>query len=145
MQGSSYRTPCNSVSPGTKVKDEDMCIIENMPVKSLITSPKTGATITKNQTLPISGHAWTSAQEITSVYYSIDFGMNWTKCNLSKGANKFAWQNFEAKVNFPESGYYEVWAKATDSNGATQPMLLPGWNPKGYLNNACHRIAVKVQ
>jgi len=23
-------------------------------------------------------------------------------------------------------------------------MILPGWNPKGYLNNACHRIAIKV-
>jgi hypothetical protein len=22
--------------------------------------------------------------------------------------------------------------------------VLPGWNPRGYLNNACHRIAVKV-
>jgi len=36
-------------------------------------------------------------------------------------------------------------ARATDSNGLSQPMLLPGWNPKGYLNNACHRIAVKVK
>jgi len=26
----------------------------------------------------------------------------------------------------------------------SQPMVLPGWNPKGYLNNACHRIAVQV-
>jgi sulfite oxidase len=25
-----------------------------------------------------------------------------------------------------------------------QPMLVPGWNPKGYLNNAMQRIAVKV-
>jgi hypothetical protein len=25
-----------------------------------------------------------------------------------------------------------------------QPMVVPGWNPKGYLNNAAHRIAVMV-
>jgi hypothetical protein len=25
-----------------------------------------------------------------------------------------------------------------------QPMLVPAWNPGGYLNNACHRIAVTV-
>ena len=36
------------------------------------------------------------------------------------------------------------WARATDSAGRAQPMVLPGWNPKGYLNNACHRIAVQV-
>ena len=45
---------------------------------------------------------------------------------------------------FPEAGYYEVWARATDRNGRAQPMVLPGWNPKGYLNNACHRIAVQA-
>jgi hypothetical protein len=27
---------------------------------------------------------------------------------------------------------------------ASQPMVLPAWNPHGYLNNACHRIAVQV-
>ena len=43
-----------------------------------------------------------------------------------------------------KKGYYEIWAKAIDSKGIAQPMLLPGWNPKGYLNNACHRIAVKI-
>ncbi|NCF60187.1 MAG: molybdopterin-dependent oxidoreductase [Gammaproteobacteria bacterium] len=50
----------------------------------------------------------------------------------------------KTEVEFPESGYYEVWARATDSEGRAQPMVLPGWNPKGYLNNACHRIAVQV-
>jgi len=23
-------------------------------------------------------------------------------------------------------------------------MLVPGWNPKGYLNNAAHRIALQA-
>jgi len=144
MLGSSYRTPCDPVAPGSKVKDEDMCIIENMPVKSLITSPKTGASIKLNQTLPIAGHAWTSKEEIKKVEYSIDFGISWQEATISESANRYAWQNFEAKVTFPERGYYEVWVRATDSENDTQPMLLPGWNPKGYLNNACHRIAVKI-
>ena len=47
-----------------------------------------------------------------------------------------------AEVSAP--GYYEVWVKATESEGKSQPMIVPGWNPKGYLNNACHRIAVQV-
>lgn len=145
MKGSSYRVPCDPVPPGAKVPEEDMCIIENMPVKSLITSPKTGAIITSNQKLPLAGHAWTSADEVSRVEYSIDFGKSWSKCMLMKGVNKYAWQRFSAKVVFPKVGYYEVWARATDSDGNTQPVLLPGWNPKGYLNNACHRIAVKVQ
>ena len=58
--------------------------------------------------------------------------------------NRFAWQRWRAELEFPQSGYYEIWARATDSAGRSQPMVLPGWNPKGYLNNACHRIAVQV-
>lgn len=144
MKGSSYRVPCDPVAPGTKVDEEDMCIIERMPVKSLITSPKTGATIKLNQQLPLSGKAWTSSNEIIKVEYSIDFGMTWKESALSESSNRYAWQNWNAKVSFPEKGYYEVWARALDSDGNTQPMLLPGWNPKGYLNNACHRIAIKI-
>jgi len=144
MTGQAYRTPCKSVAPGTKVADEDMCIIEKMPVKSLITYPKTGATIQSDQLLPIRGKAWTSATNIREVECSIDFGKTWKTCSLQSAKNRYAWQTFETELKFPQRGYYEVWARATDAEDQTQPMILPGWNPKGYLNNACHRIAIKV-
>lgn len=144
MTGTAYRVPCKPVAPGEKVKDEDMCIIESMPVKSIITYPKTGAIIKKGKPLNIRGHAWAGELEVAKMEYSIDFGSTWITCSVSKPANRLAWQHFTATVDFPKSGYYEVWARATDTNGIAQPMLLPGWNPKGYLNNACHRIAVKV-
>lgn len=145
MTGTAYRVPCEPVSPGEKVKDENMCIIESMPVKSLITYPKSGAVIHKGKSLSIRGHAWAGELEVTKMEYTIDFGSSWTACTLEKPANRLAWQHFSATVYFPKSGYYEVWSRATDSNGKAQPMILPGWNPKGYLNNACHRIAVKVK
>lgn len=145
MTGDAYRVPCKPVAPGEKVKDEDMCIIESMPVKSLITYPKSGAMIKKGKNLEIRGHAWAGELEVQKMEYSIDFGATWKECPIEKPANRLAWQHFTASVDFPEVGYYEIWAKATDSNGVAQPMLIPGWNPKGYLNNACHRIAVKVQ
>jgi DMSO/TMAO reductase YedYZ molybdopterin-dependent catalytic subunit len=144
MKGSSYRVPCKPVAPGTKVEEKDMCIIESMPVKSLITFPKTGATIKFNQQLPIRGHAWAGDLEVSEVHYSIDFGSTWQMCDLEKPINRLAWQHFNAAISFPKTGYYEVWTRAVDNNGKSQPMLLPGWNPKGYLNNACHRIAIKV-
>ena len=144
MTGTAYRVPCNPVAPGDKVKDEDMCIIESMPVKSLITYPKSGATITKGKKLNIRGHAWAGELEVSKMEYSIDYGATWTSCSVEKAANRLAWQHFSATVDFPKKGYYEVWARATDTEGVCQPMLLPGWNPKGYLNNACHRIAIKV-
>ncbi len=144
MGGQAYRVPCEAVAPGTKVADEEMCIIESMPVKSLITYPKTGA-ILKARQLNINGHAWAGDLKVKRVDYSIDFGQTWQTAQLSPPANRLAWQDFSATIRFPEPGYYEVWARATDEKGKTQPMILPGWNPKGYLNNACHRIAVRVK
>ena len=144
MGGTAYRLPCSPVSPGTQVADENMCIIESMPVKSLITYPKTGATVTPDQKFEIRGHAWAGEQTVKHVKWSVDFGKTWQDCNLSNPVNKFAWQHFDAQVSIAEKGYYEIWAKATDDNGVSQPMIVPGWNPKGYLNNACHRIAIKV-
>ena len=144
MTGTSYRVPCKPVAPGDKVADEDMCIIESMPVKSLITYPKTGAIIKSGRNFDIRGHAWAGEYVVAKVEYSIDFGSSWHRCTLNQPANRLAWQRFSATVDFPRDGYYEVWSRATDERGNSQPMVLPGWNPKGYLNNACHRIAVKV-
>jgi sulfite oxidase len=144
MTGTAYRVPCEPVAPGEKVKDEDMCIIESMPVKSLITYPKTGAVIKEGETLKINGHAWAGELAVTNMEYSIDFGSSWKECAIEEATNRLAWQHFSTAVSFPKKGYYEVWARATDSQGVSQPMILPGWNPKGYLNNACHRIAIKV-
>jgi len=144
MTGTAYRVPCKPVAPGTVVPDDAMCIIESMPVKSLITYPKSGIEHTLDSKLGLRGHAWAGDLEIEQVEVSIDFGSTWTKATVEAPANRFAWQHWSAEVGFPLEGYYEIWAKATDSAGRAQPMVLPGWNPKGYLNNACHRIAVQV-
>lgn len=144
MGGSSYRVPCSPVEPGAHVDDRDMCIIESMPVKSLITSPKSGTKTVIGKTLPVRGHAWAGDLAVSAMHVSIDFGATWTGCELKKPRNRLAWQHWTAEIRFPEKGYYEIWARATDDRGRMQPVVVPGWNPKGYLNNACHRIAVKV-
>lgn len=144
MTGTSYRVPCKPVAPGSVVPEDEMCIIESMPVKSLITFPKSGIEHGLDKALSIRGHAWAGDVAVKNVFVSIDFGATWQKASLKKPANRLAWQHWTAKVSFPQQGYYEVWARAVDRNGRSQPMVLPGWNPKGYLNNACHRIAVQA-
>jgi hypothetical protein len=81
---------------------------------------------------------------VSAVALSIDFGATWRRAKLQSPANRLAWQHWNATIDFPQTGYFEVWARAIDSAGRAQPMVVPGWNPKGYLNNACHRIAVQV-
>ena len=121
-----------------------MKIIESMPVKSLVTYPKSGLEHALKRSLQLHGHAWAGDLEVARVWVSIDFGQTWKRAKPAKPVNRLAWQNWDAEVQFPKGGYYEVWARAVDSEGTSQPMLVPGWNPKGYLNNSCHRIAVYV-
>lgn len=144
MGGYSYRVPCKPVVPGADVPEEEMCIIESMPVKSLITWPRSGLVHNLGKPLAVRGHAWAGDLAVAAVDISIDFGQTWQHARLEKPANRLAWQHFAASIDFPQKGYYEVWARATDNQGRSQPMVVPGWNPRGYLNNACHRIAVKL-
>lgn len=144
MGGKSYRVPCEPVAPGATVPDEDMCIIESMPVKSLVTFPRSGIVHPADAPLEVRGHAWAGDLAVSRVDVSIDFGRTWSKAKLERPANRHAWQRFRTRLRFPKRGYYEIWARATDADGRSQPMVVPGWNPKGYLNNACHRIAIRL-
>lgn len=144
MRGDSYRLPAQPVAPGAKVAPENMKIIESMPVKSLITSPKTGGILRPGRPLHVEGKAWAGDLEVSKLHVSQDFGATWQEAQLDRPANRLAWQAWRSTIQLPSPGYYEIWARATDSEGRMQPMVTPGWNPKGYNNNACHRIAIKV-
>jgi DMSO/TMAO reductase YedYZ molybdopterin-dependent catalytic subunit len=140
MGGYSYRLPAYPVAPGTEVPEADMVVMETMPVKSLITSPAT-RTQHDGLSLDVRGHAWADG-EVAAVHVSHDFGQTWQEAALEAPVNRYAWQHFTATVDLPQPGYYEIWSRATDTDGRVQPVTTPGWNPRGYGNNMVHRIAV---
>ena len=142
MMGYSYRVPRYPVAPGTDVPEGDMEIIGPMPVKSIITRPETGVRHAGGGPLAIRGWAWAGDGPVNAMHLSADFGTTWLPCQLEEPENPFAWQRFEGSMAFDIPGHYELWARATDHRGRQQPMVVPGWNPRGYLNNAMHRIAV---
>ena len=144
MAAPSYSVPSVSVAPGSRVANEDMRIIESMIVKSLTTFPQSGVSHDYRQRLTVRGHAWAGDNQVSAVFISIDFGATWLPTALRPVSNRLAWQHWQSWVQFPEPGYYEIWSRAMDEQGRSQPMVVPGWNPRGYLNNACHRIAVQA-
>ena len=141
MTGKAYRVPSYKVEPGEKVENEDFVIIERMPVKSLVTNPANGAAT--GRSIEVRGHAWSGDRTVAAVDVSHDFGATWMAAELDAPVNDGAWQNFRANVELPGAGYYELWARATDSEGVMQPHAID-WNPKGYLNNTMHRVAVRA-
>jgi len=110
----------------------------------MITTPRNGIEhATASAPLAVAGHAWAGDRSVSAVETSIDFGASWQPATVDEPPNPGSWQAFRASIRFPSEGYFEVWARATDSAGERQPMSV-AWNPKGYLNNAMHRIAVLV-
>jgi len=141
MTGKAYRVPSYPVEAGEKVAKKDFKIIERMPVKSLVTAPATGVTVSSGK-VAVRGHAWSGDRTVKRVDVSIDFGATWQKAELDDAVNSGAWQNWRTEVTLPEKGYYEIWARAEDDQGVMQPHAI-NWNPKGYLNNTMHRVAVR--
>jgi DMSO/TMAO reductase YedYZ molybdopterin-dependent catalytic subunit len=141
MGGFSYRTPKKPIVPGSKGDDKDMAILEAMPVRSVITFPADGSKIAGRK-IDLRGHSWAGDNEVKSVDVSIDHGTTWKPAKVNAPANKFAWQRFTATVELPSTGYYEVWSRATDTSGKTQPFAASNWNPQGYGANPVSHIRV---
>ena len=142
MTGLSYRMPRFPVAPGTEVAQEDMEVVETLRIKSIITRPQTNSEAPAGEALRVRGYAWSGESDVANVEVSMNFGASGHGTEFTPSPNEYACAAIEADVAFPEARYYEIWARATDSEGATQPMVVPGWNPRGYGNNSTHRIAV---
>lgn len=143
---SGYKVPKEALSPGETGKKPDgssveMRIIESMPVKSVITNPKKGLSFKINTDINLRGKAWAGESSVRDVFISINYGVTWTKARVEPPVNRLAWQKFSATISLPRKGYYEIWVRAVDKQGLSQPMVLAEWNPGGYINNTCHRIS----
>ncbi len=142
MTGLSYRMPRYPVEPGAEVPHEDMMVMGSMIVKSVISYPQAGTEVQAGRPFEVRGQAWAGDDWVTGMEVSLDFGATWQRATVEDAPNRYSWQRWRANVTPPQAGYYEVWARATDNRGRSQPMVVPGWNPRGYLNNSCHRIHV---
>ncbi len=147
MTGASYRVPTIPGVPGDPKFDvKTMRVLESMPVRSIITNVKDGHKFpAKTREIALRGKAWAGDNTVRAVQVSADYGQRWTAAQVKAPANRFAWQRWDAKLKVPTEGYYELWVRATDSNGKTQPPVAPFWNPQGYGANTWHRVRVLVE
>src|SRR5262249_49809500 len=145
MGGASYRVAIIPMVPGGKADDKNFRILESMPVRSIITAPANGARLAPGiRDLALRGAAWAGDLTVQRVDLSIDYGATWLPAKLSPTRNRYDWNRWTATVRLPSDGYFEVWARATDSKGSMQPHIAGNWNPQGYGGNPMHRVAVLV-
>ncbi|HEX2110382.1 MAG TPA: molybdopterin-dependent oxidoreductase [Gaiellaceae bacterium] len=82
---------------------------------------------------------------VERVEISPDGGATWTAASLAERPRPGVWRLWRAELELgPGAG--EVAVRAWDSAGETQPTDDAGvWNPKGYMNDAWHRVPVARQ
>ena len=145
MTGTSYRVPKTPMVPGGKVDEANFRILESMPVRSIVTSPKNGTRLPAGvREVTLRGAAWAGDLTVSRVDVSADGGQTWTPTTLSSPKNRYDWQRWSATLKLPSDGYFELWTRATDSEGRAQPHVAVNWNPQGYGGNAMHRVAILV-
>jgi DMSO/TMAO reductase YedYZ molybdopterin-dependent catalytic subunit len=145
MLGTSYRVAIKPIVPGAKSDNANFRILESMPVRSIISNPSNGAKLAAGtREVKLRGAAWDGESDIRRVDLSVDFGATWQAAQLAKPKNRYDWRRWTASLKLPSDGYYEIWSRATDSQGRMQPHIAGSWNPSGYGGNPMHRIAVLV-
>lgn len=105
MTGDSYRIPAYPVDPGTEVPEDDMVVLTERPVKSIVTFPRTGAEVKAGE---VRSHAWCCKGDVAAVHVSLDFGQTWQDAELEPAPNRFARQRWRANLTLPQHGYYEL-------------------------------------
>jgi hypothetical protein len=110
----------------------------------MIWSPLDGDSVPAGH-LKVSGVAWNDGVvRIEGVELSIDDGGNWQQAQVSTSSSPYGWHLWESTVKLP-SGRQEIWARAIDAAGRTQP--LDGsihWNPSGYEWSGVDKVKISV-
>lgn len=114
--------------------------VEGMVVKSLITSPREGASVRADDVV-VRGVAWTGAGTVTKVEVSLPRG-NWIEAKLLDPPVAGTWRRWSVRITVP-AGAMTLRARATDSNGQVQPDAARA-NGAGYANNSIHEVNVRA-
>ena len=145
MGGTSYRVPVRPIVPGSRNNGADFTDLTSMPVRSVLTSHAHGTRLPAGtRGLDLRGQAWAGDLTVSAVHVSVDFGASWQAMSVNPPPNSHSWQRWTGRVALPSDGYFEIWYRATDSNGRMQPHVAANWNPQGYGANPISRVAILV-
>ena len=101
----------------------DLVPLSEIAIKAEIAHPAEGEIISTNSKVRIHGAAWTSDHEIIKVEISTDGGSAWSEAKLIGAAKRNAWRLWEFDWKTPSKpGKQKLTARATDSQGRTQPI-----------------------
>jgi sulfite oxidase len=119
--------------------------LTEVPVNSVILHPGPDQLLPPGRTLLRGWAIGSGARLITRVEVAADQGGEWVPARILPQESAWTWAFWEAELEL-EPGQYTLCARASDSSGATQPSdVRDTWNVKGYVNNAWHRVRIRVE
>lgn len=137
-----YRFPDKPGKPGEPVPADQTKPMTKLVVKSTIGSHADGDVITPGAH-DVVGVAFSGETRIAKVDVTLDGGATWQPAKLEDADTPYGFRMFRYAWK-AEPGKYKLGARATDRNGAVQP-VEPVWNPAGYLFNAIELLDVEVK
>jgi len=119
--------------------------LAEIPVNSVIVRPEANQLLPAGRTIVRGWAIGSAARVITRVEVAAQDGAEWVPARILPQESAWTWAFWEAELDL-EAGQYTLCARATDSSGVTQPSdVRDTWNVKGYVNNAWHRVPVRVE
>ena len=116
--------------------------VTKLLVKSYITAPEERESFGVGP-VSVAGVAW-AGDGLSNLEVSVDGGVTWHPAQLEDPLSSYAWSAWEFKWEPTAPGEYVVMARATDTQGNSQP-LEPEWNELGYEINPVHRVSVVIK
>jgi sulfite oxidase len=116
--------------------------VETLRVKSVITRPRDGSRVPSGK-VRVQGFAWAGPAGVKQVDISVDGGGTWQPAGFMGDNNPLAWRVWATEVPLPRGGELTIMARATDNDGAEQPLAAPA-NSGGYGNNSIHVVKVRA-
>jgi len=117
--------------------------ITEMVVNSMITSHGQGQRVKAGEAMLVGGVAWDAGYGIQRVDVSIDEGRTWERAQLGADLGRYSFRTWTHPLEPRKRGPLTVMARATNSQGATQPEVAL-FNPGGYHNNVIATVAIDV-
>jgi DMSO/TMAO reductase YedYZ molybdopterin-dependent catalytic subunit len=142
QQAVAYRYSQTRGGPGEPVRQ--------IRVRSLLIPPGIPDFLTRRRSVQrgpvtLEGRAWSGAGSITSVKVSVDGGVTWARADLAEPADPhpYSWRSWSYPWSATVPGRYELFCRAEDSAGNTQP-LHQYWTAGGMGNNMVYGVWVEV-
>lgn len=144
-----YRMPNQTVQPG-KFTTQDLTRGNSTPTygfatMSVLFAPLAGQTV-KAGDVELQGVAWNDGLvSISEVRISLDQGKSWQATELAAPDGPYAWHHWQKHIKL-QPGTHEVWVRAIDAWGRSQPLDgLSTWNPGGWDWHGVDRVSFQVE